>query len=436
MKKLFREHKLILVVFVTALFLRICMIFVGYHGDLNNNISWGLLSLERGLRGFYESGNWPFSAPNQPPLTILLFYAISYLWKIITDLVWFLNNNIGIFPSPFVWFWGKWGMIILIKLPSLLADLGIGWVIYRFLKDGLLEKSHNKKSVMLLTILWLFNPISWYNSSVWGQTDPIVNLLGLAAIFSLLNKKLTKFGVLFTLSLLFKGSLAIFVPFLFLVALLQKYSLKVWLNTFIYASFTVVLVSLWFHPGIDLFSWLFNLYSTRFIPGEIGYLTANAFNFWWLINPGKYLDSNVFMRVPYRIWGVLIFVVSTILVSYKSFRNTTNANIVFSLAITAISAFLFMTRIHERYMYPFFPVATILLLYYPKLIYIYAILSATFLLNMFNLFWIPELPLIRSLLETEFVPKVLSVVNLLAFVGLLWYFLSKTNITRKLLKKN
>ena len=289
---------------------------------------------------------------------------------------------------------------------------------------------------MLLTILWLFNPISWYNSSVWGQTDPIVNLLGLAAIFSLLNKKLTKFGVLFTLSLLFKGSLAIFVPFLFLVALLQKYSLKVWLNTFIYASFTVVLVSLWFHPGIDLFSWLFNLYSTRFIPGEIGYLTANAFNFWWLINPGKYLDSNVFMRVPYRIWGVLIFVVSTILVSYKSFRNTTNANIVFSLAITAISAFLFMTRIHERYMYPFFPVATILLLYYPKLIYIYAILSATFLLNMFNLFWIPELPLIRSLLETEFVPKVLSVVNLLAFVGLLWYFLSKTNITRKLLKKN
>ena len=75
MKKLFRKQKLILIVFSVAFILRIYMIFVGYHGDLNNNISWGLLSFERGLKGFYESSIWPFSAPNQPPLTILLFYG-------------------------------------------------------------------------------------------------------------------------------------------------------------------------------------------------------------------------------------------------------------------------------------------------------------------------------------------------------------------------
>lgn len=410
------KNKLVIII-LTALVLRLLLIFVAYHGDLNNNISWGNSLLKYGAAGYYEQKVWQFSAPNQPPLYILLFGLTSWLNQSITNLTWYLNNNIGIFPSSFVWFWQTNGMTILVKLPSIFADLAIGLLIYKFF-----QAKKQKELGLKLAALWLFNPLTFYNSSIWGQTDPIVNLLGLVSIYYLLKKDLIKSVLFFVISLLFKGSLTIFLPVLLLIWILQKHHLKIWLKTILLSGIFTIFVSVWFHPNLDLPIWLFNLYVKRFFPGEIGYLTANAFNLWYLVNPGKVLDNIRYFGLQAHTIGYLIslfFGVSLIFVKRKTILQ--EKTIIFLLAISALISFLFFTRIHERYLYPFFPLATILVGLNKKLLIPYAVLSATFLLNMYNLFWAPGIPSLQMALTNTSLPGILSIINLISFaVIFLW----------------
>jgi len=414
--------KTFLFILLFALILRLSLVFVAYHGDLNNNISWATLSVERGLKGFYgspDANDWPFSAPNQPPLTILSLAGLRVVYLAIENISWRLNNQFSFFPSTFIWFWEAKGMTLLMKLPSIFADLGIGWLIYKYF-----EKEGKHKLGLILSAVWLFNPITWYNSSIWGQTDSIVNLLGLIGIFALLNKNLPKFAVFFTLSILFKGSLSIFTPVLLFVAYKQNQTFTRWFQATFYMLLATVFVSIWFHPHIDLPFWLINLYKERILPGEIGYLTANAFNFWWLADSGKTLDSTVYFGLQARLWGFVTVLTGIILVLIWLKHKINDKRIFASLLTVSFLSFLFLTRIHERYLYPFFPPATILLGFVPYLWIPYAVVSLTHLLNLYHLFWAPSLKPLELSFMNPALPQILSLVNILTFVYLLRLFRS------------
>ncbi len=438
-KKIAKLKKLLIVLFV-ALILRLSFLNIAYHGDLNNNISWGNIAYERGLNGFYEGEGllreafgevrWPFSAPNQPPLTILMFSATSTVWHIIENVSWTLNERFQLFPSAFIWFWEGKGMIFLVKLPSILADLGIGFLIYNYLvRKTEVHKTKSEKYALIIATVWLFNPISWYNSSIWGQTDSIVNLLGLIAILQLFKKNLYRFISFFTTTLLFKGSLIIFIPIIFWLVLKQKYSIKKWIKGLLISIIVIFLSAIWFHPRIDLFSWLIKLYKDRILPGEIGYLTANAFNFWWLVDPGKIFDSILFLGLSARIWGYLFTLSVIVLIIARFRRSFTEKKVLIALMLTTLSSFLFMTRIHERYLYPFFPISTMLLAELPLFWIYYAILSLTFLLNMYHLFWAPSIPFLESMFRNSWFMDSIAIINIIIFVILLRKFiLSKKEV--------
>ncbi len=402
-----------------AFILRIFLINIAFHGDLYNNLSWGNALLKYGANGFFEQKVWEHSAPNQPPLYILLFGLTSFLFRNINGLILYLNDHVGIFPSSLVWFWQDNGNIILLKLPSIFADLGIGLIIYKFFENK------SKNLAFKLSALWLFNPITFYNSAIWGQTDPIVNLLGLISIYFLINKRLILSLLFLTLSILFKGSLAIFVPVLFFYALWQKYDIKLWVKGILVSGIAIILISIWFYPSLDLPIWLINLYTKQILPGEIGDLSANAFNFWYLVNPGKVLDSMKYFDVAAHTWGYFFTLIVMAITVLKLKQKKNEKMLFYSLAIVAISSFLFMTRIHERYLYPFFPVATILIGYIPEFIILYIILSITFLINMYNLFWAPGVLIFENLLKTSQLSTILSVVNLAVFVAILTLFFIK-----------
>jgi Gpi18-like mannosyltransferase len=408
--------KKIFIIFILALVLRLSLVFVAHHGDLNNNISWGNITLERGLNGYYEGGSWPYSNPNQPPLTILTFAATSYVWRSVENASWFLNNKFEVFPSAFIWFWEGKGMDLTVKLPGIIADLLIGYLIYKFLKE------RNNKHAILLTGVWLFNPVTWYNSSIWGQTDPVVNLLGLASVIFLFKKDLVKSLVFLTLSILFKGSLAIFIPIIFAYAIFQRYSVKKWLTSILFGMAAATLASVWFHPKWDLFVWLFNLYKNRIFPGEIGYLTANSFNFWWIVDPGKILDSTLYLGISARVWGIVVILITFIILIFYLWKKQNEKKLFISLIVVSLISFLFMTRIHERYLYPFFIPATILLGSFSGFIIPYIVFSLTHLLNLYNLFWAPGIPVLEKLYLKQAFPNVISLINLAVFFWLILYF--------------
>lgn len=407
--------KVLIVLLLLALAIRLLLVNLAYHGDMNNNISWGELALERGLINYYENDVWPYSAPNQPPLTILLFSSISWLWLSINKILWILNDNIGIFPSKLIWFWELNGKVFLFKLPSILADFGIAYIIFRWVKK--ITKNINKS--YLSAFIWLFNPIVFYNSAIWGQTDSIVNFLGLASIYYLLGKNLTKSLLLFTFSLLFKGSLAFFIPIYLFVIILQRYDFKQIVKSTLTSVVIAVVICLPFHFHFDILLWLVNLYKDRIFPGEIGYLTANAFNFWWLVDSGKTYDSIKYLGISARVWGFAVTLFLMGIITRKNIRKFDQKNILLSFALISLVVFLFMTRIHERYIYPFFPYATILLFIFAKIKPVYLVLSIIFFLNMYNLFWFPPFGLLENTLKAGILPNILSFINLLSFLYIL-----------------
>lgn len=410
-------NKKLLLVFFTAVVLRLVIMFTAFHGDLNNNISWGTLAIERGLDGFYEGESWPNSAPNQPPLTILTFTSARFIWNSTYKVLWDVNKSIRWFPSGTIWFWEDKGMTLLVKLPGILADLGIGWLIYHYFR----RKKKGKLGFRLATV-WLFNPITWYNSAIWGQTDSVVNLLGLAAVIFLLRKNLVWFATLITLSVLFKGSLLLFIPIIFFVAIMQKHSLSDWIKATITSTAAVVFTTIWFHPKLDLFVWLFSLYKDRILPGEIGFLTANAFNFWWLVDPGKVLDATRYLGLSARVWGFAIILPVIGGAIYWMRKKLNDKRLLVSLLLVTLVSFLFMTRIHERYLYPLFPYATILLGLVPALAIPYVTLSMAHLLNLYHLFWAPSVPLLESLYLSPIFAQVISIVNIMVLIYLLRLF--------------
>lgn len=404
----------LLLIFLLALILRVGFLLSAHHGDLNNNISWGQLLVERGPGGYYEGKDWPYSAPNQPPLTIWMFGALMWIFGAVDTGARALNEKFSFFPSQFIWFWELHGKDILVKLPSTAADFGIAYLIYNYF-----IKLNKKKTAYLLATVWLFNPVVWFNSSIWGQTDSIVNLLGLLGIFALLNKRFTKTAVWLTLSVLFKGSLFIFAPVLLLGAIKQKFSPQSWLKA-IFASLAILyIVCLPFHPSLDLPLWLYNLYTKQILPGEIGYLTANSFNFWWLVESGKTLDSTQYFGLPARIWGFVISLGSISFVLYTLRNKLEDRRLWWALAVSALITFTFMTRIHERYLYPFFPAGTILAGFVPAFFIPYSLLSLGHLFNLFHLFPMPwELDLRPVFSLTWFIP-LLSALNLLTLFWIL-----------------
>ena len=88
-----RKLNRLLVVLLIGFIFRLSLVFVAHHGDLNNNITWGTLAVERGLVGFYEGKDWPYSAPNQPPLTILMLTGVRVTWQAIENVMGLVKEN-------------------------------------------------------------------------------------------------------------------------------------------------------------------------------------------------------------------------------------------------------------------------------------------------------------------------------------------------------
>ncbi len=95
-------------------------------------------------------------------------------------------------------------LLLLYKLPMILADLGILWLLPKFFK-----KQKNKNIAMLL---WAFNPLAIYVSSMMGQVDIIIALLILASLYFAKNNKLFTACVFVSLSALIKPIGLILIP--------------------------------------------------------------------------------------------------------------------------------------------------------------------------------------------------------------------------------
>ena len=140
------------------------------------------------------------------------------------------------------------------------------------------------------------------------------------------------------------------------------------------------------------------------------------------VNPGEVLDSVLYLGIPARMWGIIAVLTSIIFLIVFLKRRMNEKRLFISLAVISLVSFLFMTRIHERYLYPFFIPATLLLASIPGIVIPYIIISLTHLFNLYHLFWAPGIPILEKIYLNPVFPNVISLVNLAVFIWLLVYF--------------
>jgi len=406
--------KKLAILFGLAFVFRMVLAFGVYHPDLRNHMDWGIRFWDYGPEKFYTANVWSYTWPNQPPGTIYIFAGVRKLFEAVFGIFWWINTTVPPFPSQMMFFLESNLYPALLKLPAILADLGIAFIIYK-----LLSQLKSKRLGYFGALVFLVNPVVWYNSSVWGQTDSIINFVALAAFYLLLKRQLLLAVMVLSLSLYIKVSLLIFVPVFAIIVVRQKYKLVEILNAVVFSLLAVLFITLPFAPEAP-HNWLFRIYKDKVFAQQLHVITANGFNIWSaLTGIHEQPDSLIFAIINYRTWGYIIFAGFLVLPLYKIYKKQNASSVFTTLSLVAYSSFMLLTNMHERYLYPLFPVFTIMVLLNNKLRSLYWIISLLTLFNMYHFWWYPEIGLVRSIFEygDRLLPRVMGAVNFVLFVS-------------------
>ena len=414
----------LLLLFLAALFLRVFIAPLIWHPDLNNHIDWGVKFFEYGPAKFYspESNIWSYTWPNQPPGTIYVFAAVRKIYEFTYNVFWKINVSIPIFPSGVMTWIADYLYQTLLKVPSIMADMGIAYLIYKFV----LVLKKNKKAATLGALLFLFNPVIIYNSAVWGQTDSLINFFALLSLFFILRKKPVFSALSFALCLYIKISLLIFLPVLAILFIRQKFTSKQIMLSVAIPMLVIAAFTLPFSAGKEPVGWLVNLYTHRVLTNQLQIITANAFNLWAAV-AGINEQPHTLMLGPltYQAWGILLFLVAFVPTLYKLWKNPKIETSLWVLALTAFSSWMLLTNMHERYLYPLFPYFTILVALNRKLLPLYIGVSGINLLNLYNFWWQPEITPIKNIMSAgdRVSARILALFNVWFYLRLYYDFI-------------
>lgn len=284
--------------------------------------------MKNGYKSVYDSGvNLIF-----PPLLVQIMAIISVVCKMFG-----LDYNTIAATSA----------ILIIKLPSIIADLVIAAFFYKAAK-----KNFAKRSAMILAGLFLINPAVLMDTGVWGHVDSVVSLCILFMCWFLYQEKSEFSVIFFTAAVLLDPLTVVFFPVLLIGILdnlvLDGFDSKKVVRFLIGLAGSVaggVLICL--PLG---FSKVWSNITTSF--GAFPYCSVNGYNFWNLIGFNWKPETNTYFGVSCKAWGIILvclFVAVAIVLHYLNKRSKTDYFYLGSFIMIVV--FTFGTSMHERYMY-------------------------------------------------------------------------------------
>lgn len=415
------NRRTVIAIFILGFILRLLLSAIDYSGDVNNYIYWSASGAKYGFGGFYERdfpGLYGIGYANYPPLTMILFFLCYYLYSLTGLLIWKLNLAFPLFPSQLILLWQEQKNILpaFLKIPAVLADIGIAVFIYLIVKKTVKKKS--KKPIIFASLV-LFNPAFFYNSSYWGQIESLPLFFVLGAFYFLIYKKRHILSAVFmTLALLSKQTAVIFIP-LYGLIFIRKLPMKKFFYSF--ASSLAVFIAVFFpftgknnfltYPFITYWNKIMTAFGSE-------YLTAHAFNFWGLMyGLGHIPDSKVVLLGLSVRWWSLIYVYSIMLIVLYILhkRKYQVADIFMAGSLIALSIFLFSTRMHERHISNALPFILLSCTYNRKVVPFFIFVSFFAFLNLYSGWWSPHFEPIIGLFSNP------VLVNLL-IIGLIFGF--------------
>ena len=232
--------------------------------------------LKYGFDNFYFRTGWLTTPPTQPSLINFLFYFSQAIYdkKYILSQ---LHNLIKIPPTFFILWFDQYGQYVTLKLWPIVADILSGVLIYKCVK-----KYKNSQIALIASAFFLFNPLTIFESSIWGQNDVLAALLATYS-FVVLKEQYILSPLLFASSLLIKPTTVIFIPIYILIYIKNHPSLKKIVLSFIITLTISLLTFLPFSQNNTSFlPNILNIFNNRISPSSkgISHASVSAFNFY------------------------------------------------------------------------------------------------------------------------------------------------------------
>jgi hypothetical protein len=391
------------ILLVSGLALRLIIAYLlpgsGFRVDIISFQAWAADLAKNGLYGFYDR---PFFHDYTPGY----LYA---LW-----LVGQVGRAIG-------------GIGDLIKIPAILSDVALAWLVHRLV----LDLGGSRQRALVGAAIVLINPITWFDSTIWGQVDSFGVVFLLLSLRELWLDRPERAALFATVGAVVKPQLGIMVPLVaFIVirraffgrgtdadgvaaglppqtepptgdvappssdmevgspSLLARYrSWESWtghptriMTTGLAGLLGAAALSAPF--GLSIVDLAYQVAKTA---GGYAYLTVNAYNPWALISKdgmglaanGQWLCDSIAVDPATNqpcpagmetligpFWAVFVgaalLLAVIVAVCLVCLWRPDRRSILVGLAVLAIAFFVVPTRVHERYLFPFFAVGAVL----------------------------------------------------------------------------
>ncbi len=181
----------VLIVLALGFTLRLIIAYLipgsGFESDLGSFQAWAANLAAEGPFGFYER---PFFHD----------YTPGYLYVL--------------------WVVGQVGQAVggigdLIKVPPILADIAIGYLVWSMVR----ELGGRERPALIAAAVAVLNPISWFDSVVWGQVDSFGVVFLLLALRSLWRDQPERSAIFTVIAAIIKPQLGILVPLVAVVTI-------------------------------------------------------------------------------------------------------------------------------------------------------------------------------------------------------------------------
>ncbi|OGH13560.1 MAG: hypothetical protein A3H50_00270 [Candidatus Levybacteria bacterium RIFCSPLOWO2_02_FULL_37_10] len=364
MEKILREYKkipsLLKLYLILILLIRIFLLTQpSFKIDMNDWQAWAARLVDVGPLKFYTSN---FFADYLP------FYYL-FLW-VIAEIFSFIFGKAAIFSTTFE---------IYIKIISNIFDILTAYTIF------VIINKHSKKWATIGSLLYLINPSIIFNSSVWGQIDAIPTFLLTFSLYQLEEKKnIVRSLSASVLSFLIKPlNIALFPLMLFRI--IKNFSAQKILKASGISLLMFFIVTIPFFPNNPIFGPFEHLLKSLNV---YPYTSINAYNFWALFGWWKQDSLQVF-NLSYHLWGYILFFLIVLTIFIPLFRKKSKSFIKLDYLIYTILSFaffLFLTRIHERHLFPVFALLIISACIFKSRVLIASYITLA-IVNFINLFY-------------------------------------------------
>lgn len=300
---------------------------------------------------------------------------------------------------------------LVMKLPSIFADLACGWVLLRLGRERL-----GDSGALLVSAAYLFCPAVFINSAQWGQADSFCTAILLASVLFLYKEMYIPAGLIYGVSILCKPQMLVFAPLYLCFAIKRRHWLGLGLGIGCALAAILVLAAP-FTQGFNYW-WLVTKYQSTM--NYYDYLSVNACNFWALLGRN-------WAGMPQGLTGALLTVAAPVLATAACgilmFRSERKDAAFAAVPVLMGIVYLFAVKMHERYMFPAFLFMLLAFLFTKdrRLMRAYGFFTAANYLNVSYVLWLfREMGGNYDPNATPF--RLISLLQLAALVYLLWAY--------------